>query len=91
MSYIAADFPGTIIIDLIQGDELFFRTSPLGWSGPGQFGGVVSDVSFDEVRIWYFDNQVNIDNIHFGPPIPAPGAIVGVAALALLGRRRRRT
>jgi hypothetical protein len=88
---IGADFPGGARFDLYwQGVPIHF--SPFfGGSGPGQFGGLVSDEPFDEVRIWDIDLAVFVDNLYFGPPIPAPGSIVGVAALALLARRRQRT
>jgi hypothetical protein len=94
ISYIAADFPGIIIFRLYSDGEMVFSSNSLGGGGPGHFGGLFSDEPFDEVQILDavnpFGGNVNIDDIYFGPPIPAPGSIVGVAALALVARRRRR-
>jgi hypothetical protein len=89
---IAVDFPGTLTFQLYDDGVLIFTSDWFGGTNPGHFGGVISDDGFDEVRITDpIGGNVNIDDIHFGPPIPAPGSIVGVAALALLARRRQRT
>jgi MYXO-CTERM domain-containing protein len=50
----------------------------------------VSPQPFDEIRITDpVGSQVSIDDLHFGPPIPAPGAL-GLFGFALLGAHRCR-
>lgn len=46
---------------------------------------------FDEVYIYRINGSglVIYDDLHFGPPIPAPG-VLGVFALAAFGARSRR-
>jgi hypothetical protein len=39
--------------------------------------------------IWDFDEQVGLDDLHFGPPIPAPSALCIIGAALLTARRRR--
>jgi len=90
MYCIAADFPGTLTIDLYYGGDFFYRSSYFGGSGVGKFGGLVSTEPFDRAVIWDYDEQVNLDDIHFGPPIPAPSATALIGAALLAARRRRR-
>ena len=40
--------------------------------------------------MWDDDFQFNIDDIHFAPPIPAPGSLALLVVAALAPRRRRR-
>jgi hypothetical protein len=87
---IAGDFPGLARFDLYWQGEMIYYSPFFGGSGVGHFGGVVSDQPFDEVRIWDIDEQVFIDDLHFGPPIPGPGVVVVLAAGALVAGRRRR-
>jgi hypothetical protein len=59
--------------------------------GYDNFFGLVSTEPFDEIvllepSMW---GSVNVDDLHFGLPIPAPGAI-SILTLAALGRSRRR-
>ena len=51
----------------------------------GYFKGVVSTLPFDEVR----GMPKGIDDLFFGPPIPAPGAL-GLCGVVLYMHRRRR-
>jgi len=91
MSYIAADFPGAIAFDLYLDDELVGTTGELGGSGFGLFGGAVSDEMIDRVRIYDpNDDAVALDDLRFGPPIPAPGALAPFALLLGARSRRRR-
>jgi hypothetical protein len=88
--WIAIDFPGAAVIQLYLDGELFFESRIFGGSGEGFFGGLVSSEPFDSAFI--FDptlNGVAIDDLHFGPPIPAPGALA-LLGLALLAPRQRR-
>jgi hypothetical protein len=89
MYWIAADFPGGLTIDLHYEGEFFYQSSYFGPGGLGNFGGLVSTEPFDRAVIWDFDEQVNLDDLHFGPPIPAPSAMALIGA-ALLGIRCRR-
>ena len=91
MAWIASDFPGNLRIDLYSDGQLFYTSGPFGVGGIGNFGGLVSDQLFDMAVLMDVPagNQAEIDDLHFGPPIPGPGAI-GVLAVALLPSRRRR-
>jgi hypothetical protein len=90
MYWIAADFPGTLTIDLYYEGEFFYQSNYFGGSGIGWFGGLVSTEPFDRAVIWDFDEQVNLDDLHFGPPIAAPSVLSIVGAGFLTARRRRR-
>jgi len=91
MQWIAADFPGGTIIQLFDDDELIYESSILGSGGTGFFGGLVSDEPFNRARFFQSDTPAEfIDDLHFGPPIPAPGALAPFAALLLVRRARRR-
>jgi MYXO-CTERM domain-containing protein len=90
--WIAVDFPGTVRFRLYRHSELI-HTSELFFDFISYFAGLVSAAPFDEVII---DAPLpgipamGIDDLYFGPPIPAPGALGAFALAALLGRRRRR-
>jgi len=75
INWIAADFIGTMSIDLYNGDT-FIDTVHVGNSGLGQFGGAISTQPFDRVFIYdFFDPLTVLDDLYFGPPIPAPAAL----------------
>jgi len=91
MNWIAADFPGTMIIELFSGSEMIYQSEFFGGSGAGHFGGLVSDESFDRAVIFDpFDSLVVMDDLHFGPPIPAPASLAPVAMMMCLRPTRRR-
>jgi hypothetical protein len=90
MYSIAADFPGGLTIDLYYEGEFFYQSSYFGPAGVGNFGGLVSTDPFDRAVIWDFDEQVGLDDLHFGPPIPAPSAMALIGGALLAARRRRR-
>jgi len=71
---------------------LFYTSSKFGVGGIGNFGGLVSTEPFDRAVIWDYGSypNVNLDDLHFGPPIPAPSALPFVSAALLAARRRRR-
>lgn len=73
MAYIGVDFPGTMQMQLYNAGQLILTSSEFGGSGTGFFAGVLSSQLFDEVVIndWA-GTEVSIDDLHFGPPIPAP-------------------
>jgi len=93
MQWIAADFPGDTVIELFSNDALIYKSSLLGSGGTGFFGGLVSDQPFDRARFSTpLAHMESIDDLHFGPPIPVPGAVGALAPFALLlagGSRRR--
>jgi hypothetical protein len=90
MYWIAADFPGLLLIDLYYEGELFYSSNVFGVGGVGNFGGLVSTEPFDRAVIWDYDDNVAMDDLHFGPPIPAPSALCIVSAALLTARQRRR-
>jgi hypothetical protein len=93
MYSIAADFPGFIGFELYFGGQPFYTSTEFGIGGYGNFGGLVSTDAFDGAVIWQYGSHPNVflDDLHFGPPIPAPSALCIVSAALLAARRRRRT
>ena len=89
MYSIAADFPGTLRIDLYHEGQFFYRSSEFGIGGYGNFGGLVSTEPIDRAMIWDYDHNVVLDDLHFGPPIPAPSALMLIGGALLVARRRR--
>ena len=89
--WIAADFPGYLGFDLYFEGEFIHRSSEFGIGGYGNFGGLVSTVPFDRAVLWEYGTFPNVfvDDLHFGPPIPAPSALCIVSAALLTARRRR--
>ena len=91
MSWIASDFPGRLQIELYEDGQLFYFSGIFGVGGVGNFGGLVSDQLFDmavlmDITVGF---EAEIDDLHFGRPVPGAGAI-GLLAVGLLGVRRRR-
>jgi len=89
MQWIAADCPGTLVMELYSNGQLFYTSQEFGGSSVPFFGGIRADEPIDKVRL--FRSEVDftaIDGLFFGPPIPAPGALAPFA-LALCGRRSR--
>ena len=91
MYSMAADFPGFLGFDLYFGGEFFYKSSEFGIGGYGNFGGLVSTQPFDRVVIWEYGTHPNVvvDDLHFGPPIPAPSALCTLSAALLAARRHR--
>jgi hypothetical protein len=90
MYSIAADFPGNLGFDLYSEGEFFYKSSEFGVGGVGNFGGLVSTQPFDRAVVWEYGTypNVSLDDLHFGPPIPAPSALCIVSAALLAARRR---
>ncbi len=91
INWIAADFIGTMSIDLYSGDT-FIDSIHVGNSGLGQFGGAISTQAFDRVFIYDLGDKLTVlDDLFFGPPIsvPAPGAIALLGLLVFAQYRRR--
>lgn len=92
MQSIAVDYPGAVKFYLYFQGQLFYESTHffvLGPSGTGGFAGLISEQPFDSVVI--YDSGVFIDDLHFGPAIPAPAALALMGLAAAFARRRGRT
>jgi len=88
---LAVEFAGAVWVLLYLGDEFVAHTPVVAQSWNGPFLGIVSTMPFDRVEMLDPGLGVTlIDNIYFGAPIPAPGALVLIALAGLAGPRRRR-
>ena len=87
---IAAHFPGDIQFELYLGDLLVYTSSEFEGNGFDGFGGLISTIPFDRAVINDCCNDPFLDNLYFGPPIPAPGAIALLALHPFAPTRRRR-
>jgi MYXO-CTERM domain-containing protein len=88
-SQIAVHFPGAVQFILYGDGELIYESSVFS-DGYSTFAGLVSTEPFNAavIRDPTLDG-VAIDDLHFGPPIPAPGAL-SLLALGFIGSARRR-
>jgi hypothetical protein len=92
LSYFGVDYPGYVRFGLFNNGELVYENDWFGHGQYGQFAGVSSSQPFDEISlIDPFAHQINVDDLHFGPPIPAPGALALFAVTPIGPTRRRRT
>jgi MYXO-CTERM domain-containing protein len=92
MGWLGVDFPGAIQISLFRSNELIYASGEfVAIGGQIAFGGLVSSEAFDSALLVDPEGGVFIDNLHFGPPIPAPGALalLGVGVPGVSRRRRR--
>jgi MYXO-CTERM domain-containing protein len=87
--WIAVDHPGHVTFELFNNGEPFYFSTVMGGGGTGFFSGVISDTAFDMVIIDDPFGEVAFDDLHFGPPIPAPAALALLALAGLRGSRRR--
>ena len=78
----AFDLPGGFDFKVFSGGQQVYQSI-----GLSPFSGIVSTEAFDTIVC---SGGVTIDNLYFGPPIPAPGAVSVMAVAALVGRGRRR-
>jgi hypothetical protein len=86
---VGADFQGHMDIWLYADGALIWESTVFS-DAATRFGGLTSTVPFDRVLIRDPTNgTVSIDDLYFGPPIPAPGGPFVVALAALSMRRRR--
>jgi hypothetical protein len=85
---LAVDFPGSLIIDLYSDGELMYSNG-FAEPGEGHFAGLISTDPFDFVVLRREFDPVFIDDLHFGPPIPAPPAFAPLLFAAFTARRRR--
>ena len=93
LTSIALDFPGAVQFELYSGAQLIYISPEFGGSGVGFFVGLVSTDTFDKVVLTDqgMTPTVAIDDLHFGPPIPAPPVMALLALAAWRSPRRRRT
>lgn len=84
----ATDHPGTFRFELFSEGEMVFDSGIVG-GAIGWFSGLISDTSFDRVRISDTD-AFGVDDIRFGLVVPAPAAgLILLPGLAMTRRRRR--
>jgi hypothetical protein len=69
-AWIAADFPGRLVVQLFADGEVIYSSGIFGVGGYGNFGGLVSSELFDTAVLMDFpvDFEAEIDDLHFGPP-----------------------
>jgi len=91
ISGIGVDFVGGIQFELFnEGQSIYLSNDFFAFHGANEFTAVISDQPFDKARIFDPGGVTAIDNLYFGPPIPAPGVLGGFAIAALCFHRRRR-
>jgi len=90
MSHIGIDYPGFMEVELYSNGTLLYHSPLTGGAGAGFFLGVVSTIAFDRIVLIDFGDEAAIDNLSFGPAIPAPGALPLLALAAGLAPARRR-
>jgi hypothetical protein len=90
---VAVDYSGAVQFQLFNDGQLLHTSTFFQPGGLGNFAGLISDASFDEVYLFrpFPVNQVFIDDLHWSTSIPAPGALAFVALGALGMPRRRRS
>jgi len=87
---VACEFLGDIDMQLYSNGELIYQSSVFD-TVQSRFGGLISSAPFDKAIIRDpSDSVVVIDDLYFGPPIPAPGALALLGLAAMVGPRRRR-
>jgi hypothetical protein len=88
--YVALDFIGDLYFKLYSHNNLTY-TSSVFVPVPSKFAGLVSTGEFDRIEIIDpSDSTVVIDNLYFGPPIPAPGVLVLPSICVVRPNRRRK-
>jgi hypothetical protein len=93
MHTLAVDYPGSMKFKLYWQGQLTYTSSDFLNSGSGSFAGLISDQPFDAAVILDPTGGVFIDDLYFGQPIPAPGALgllFGASLLRVSRRRRHR-
>jgi len=82
----AASWSGSDAPIFRMGEEVVAMSDDYGGS-PWLFVGYISDEPFDSVEFWI---TPSVDNIWFGAPVPAPGALTLVLTIGIARRRRAR-
>ncbi len=65
-AWIAVDFPGAVQVELSRNDEVIYTSRFFG-GRPGSFVGLVSSELLDRAVLRDFDQNVVVDDLHFGP------------------------
>lgn len=92
-NWIAVDYPGGIRFNLFSQGQLLYTSTFFAPGGLGNFAGLISIMSFDEVYLDKgppFANSVFIDDLHWDAPVPAPSALMLFAAAAFGAQSRHR-
>jgi len=90
MASIGCDYPGSLKFYLYLDDALIYTSTTFAPGGIGNFAGLVSTQPFNRALIRDPFGDTFIDDLHFGPPIPGPGAAALICALFALRFSRRR-
>jgi hypothetical protein len=90
MYYVACDFPGLLQYKLYFQNQLIFTSSVFFQQSVGNFAGLISTTPFDRAQLIDPAGEAAIDDLFFGPPIPAPGAFLPFALCAALAPKWRR-
>lgn len=92
-TWIGVWFPGDLYIEFYAAGELLHTSNDLSVGGQSinLFGGVVSTIPFDEVRLVDPFGLIKVDDILFGAAVPGPSSalLLGAAPMLVVGRRRR--
>jgi len=89
MTAVGADFLGHIGIQLYADSQLIFDSDQFT-ANQSRFGGLISTIPFDSAIIRdRSDSVVVIDDLFFGPAIPAPSAALLMTIAATIRTRRR--
>lgn len=88
---IAVDFPGSLRIALYWQGAVTYTSPDFVNGGTGFFAGLISDQPFDAAIIIDPTGGVFIDDLFFGPPIPAPATFAAMLLAALVPHSRRRS
>jgi hypothetical protein len=87
---LGVDFPGIVKFRLYWQGALIYTSTDFIFGDIGSFAGLISDQPFDAALINDPTGGVFIDDLFFGPPVPAPSAVsLILLAGAARGRRGR--
>lgn len=91
-TWIGVWFPGNVYIEFYSGGQLVHTSDDLAVGGQtlNVFGGVVSTIPFDEVRLVDPFGLINVDNIPFGAAVPGPGCVLVLVVVPMMRAGRRR-
>jgi hypothetical protein len=90
MYTIAVDHPGAVRFELYYQHRLIYISSDFhAPGGIGGFAGLISDQPFDEVLMYDPSSDFFVDDLHFGPAIPAPAVLTLLVGAGFVQRRKR--
>lgn len=89
-SSMALEYRGSILVELYMHGRLL-DTTVMYSAAFTPFVGLTSTASFDSAIVYDGDDEVVVvDNLYFGPTVPAPGSIVLLWVAAFTARHRRK-